>query len=610
MNSRYRSKAPRILLLLGALVSCVAASSSQLEHFVTRRGDKMMDGDKELRFVSYNIPNLHYIEDNHQFEQPNPWRVADAFEIQDGLAAIKQSGGRVVRIYTLSIRKAIDDSNIVRHLTGPGKFNEEAFRAYDRVLETANRMGVRVIIPIFDNWQWWGGPKEYAAMRGLDGKDFWTDSLLLADAKGVINFLVNRINTCTGVKYCNDKAILGWETGNELQAPYAWTKQIAAYIKSLDSNHLVIEGTHALVVSDEALADPNVDVLTNHYYGPAADAIPRILVSRGKTRGIKPYFIGEFGFCPLSDMRAMIDTVISSGVSGIMVWSLRTHNRDGGFYYHTNAYRWPGFPSGSPWDEQAVTHLFREKAFEINGEVPDTLPVPAPPALLPIITPFKVSWQGSAGAESYLIERSSDDGRTWTVLAPGVSDALIGYRPLFSDTSAVEGSTYRYRVSARNGTGCSAPSAPSGPVDTGSLMIIDEMDGQCRAATASAGVHPVPPYDVAQAKEDPSRVTGGADDYVEYAIPGTITNVRVDLFDVERNASVGLTLRSADSTGVFLPIAADRTVYEPFKNEYREYAAVSITRGVLPPTHHRLRIPLAPGLQLSRVEIEYESAGK
>jgi len=32
--------------------------------FVHRHGDKLMDEHGELRFVSFNIPNLHYIEDN------------------------------------------------------------------------------------------------------------------------------------------------------------------------------------------------------------------------------------------------------------------------------------------------------------------------------------------------------------------------------------------------------------------------------------------------------------------------------------------------------------------------------------------------------------------
>ena len=155
------------LVLGSALLATVNSGCAQstFENFVTRHGDKLMDGDKELRFISFNIPNLHYIEDNVPFEQTNHWRLPNEFEITDALLAIKQMGGQVARTYTLSVRKPGEDSAIPRHVLGPGKFNEEAFRALDKVLEVANKTGVRIIIPFVDNWVWWGGIKEYAAFR-------------------------------------------------------------------------------------------------------------------------------------------------------------------------------------------------------------------------------------------------------------------------------------------------------------------------------------------------------------------------------------------------------------------------------------------------------------
>ena len=41
-----------------------------------------------------------------------------------------------------------------------------------------------------------------------------------------------------------------------LVCPYSWTAEIASYIKSLDTNHIVIEGTHAQTLSEQALSDP------------------------------------------------------------------------------------------------------------------------------------------------------------------------------------------------------------------------------------------------------------------------------------------------------------------------------------------------------------------
>jgi len=49
---------------------------------------------------------------------------------------------------------------------GLGQFNEKAFRPLDKVLELANRIGIRLIIPLVNNFQWWSGVAEYAAFRG------------------------------------------------------------------------------------------------------------------------------------------------------------------------------------------------------------------------------------------------------------------------------------------------------------------------------------------------------------------------------------------------------------------------------------------------------------
>ena len=41
--------------------------SQKYENFITVSGDKLMDGDKEFRFISFNIPNLNYVEDEMTF---------------------------------------------------------------------------------------------------------------------------------------------------------------------------------------------------------------------------------------------------------------------------------------------------------------------------------------------------------------------------------------------------------------------------------------------------------------------------------------------------------------------------------------------------------------
>ena len=592
-------------MLLPVVCLLFGAAQSSAQNFVTAKGDKLMDGQTELRFISFNIPNLHYVEDDLRFDKPNPWRVANEFEIRDGLLAIRQMGGNVTRIYTPSIRKAIDDSSIVRHVYGPGRFDEEAFKAYDKVLQVANQTGVRVIIPLVDNWWWWGGPAEYARFRGKSKAEFWTDSLLIADFKKTVAFLVTRVNSYTGIPYREDRAILGWETGNELEAPFSWTREIAAFIKSLDSNHLVIEGTHSKEISDAALEDSNIDVLSTHHYSPRDETIARILAARERSKGRKPYFVGEFGFIPTADMRCILDTVISSGVSGIMVWSLRTHNRDGGFYFHGVVYRWPGFSSGNSWDETAVVRLFREKAFQIMNRDPDPLTAPQPPVVLPLSDPYSISWQGSTGAISYQIERKAEDDMLWTAIATNVSDAEIGYRPLFADTSAVPGVWYRYRVRARGLAGYSEPSEASPPAAAAHRLLVDELADASKLFARSDSVKFVSLADAARAKEDRGRIAGTASDYITYKLPERSVAVRVDAYLT--TADTAGSIRLLTGTDSLTVLTTTKKVFTPLKNEYRMYTPVRYIAAGIPAGHRYLRVYLAPGIQVGRVELVYDA---
>ena len=100
-------KTAAVMFVLTLFVSAGAVDSadSVFENYITRNADMLMDGDQPYRFISFNIPNLHYIEDNMVFTETNPWRLPDPFEITDALEAVKQAGGQVVRIYTLSGRR-------------------------------------------------------------------------------------------------------------------------------------------------------------------------------------------------------------------------------------------------------------------------------------------------------------------------------------------------------------------------------------------------------------------------------------------------------------------------------------------------------------------------
>jgi hypothetical protein len=596
---------PRRIFTAILFVACASAASGQFQNFITARDGKLMDGDRELRFISVNIPNLHYIEDYLPFTGTNPWRLPDEFEIRDALTTVRQIGGKVARMYTLSVRRQDDTPSIIRHVEAPGVFNEEAFRTLDRVLQIANDVGIRLIIPFVDNWRWWGGRGEYAAFRGKTGDDFWTDRQLIEDFKKTIAFVINRTNTLTGIPYREDKAILAWETGNELVPPFSWTKEIAAYVKSLDRNHLLLEGTHEKELSEEALEDSNLDILSTHHYGNPVASLEYIVNNQEMARGKKPYIIGEYGIVPTEDIRILTDTIINRGLSGGMIWSLRFRTREGGFYHHDEynrigAYRWPGFSNGETYDERLVLAMLREKAWQIDGRTAPRLPAPEPPELLEIRSVAEISWKGSVGATSYDVARRSRED-SWSVVGERIDESRVQYRPLFCDESAQPGVSYYYRVRAVNDAGESDWSDAVGPVEANKTSV-DEMENFNYVFQKEGTLRLLTYQDLRRGKEDRSRLIGGKESSIVYRVPATITDFQIDAL-------------AADSANLQILLSADGQTFEKAmpaqeyftfgKNDYRFFNAIRYRLSSFPPGTEYVKILLDGTTQIGRIQYSH-----
>jgi hypothetical protein len=602
----------RLIWVAVLLLLCGGAhrTARGFEHFVTRQGDKLMEGRSEYRFISFNIPNLHYVEDNLPFEETNPWRLPDEFEITDALVAVKQMGGRVVRTYTLSVSKAGDGPAIPRHVLGPGQFDEDAFKALDKVLEVANKTGVRVIIPFVDNWIWWGGIQEYAAFRGKTKDKFWTDPQVIADFRETIAYVLNRTNTYTGIKYKDDKAVLAWETGNELQCPHEWTRQTIEYIKQIDGNHLVVDGFFTSVLRDESIDEPLVDVVTTHHYPKnPQEMIAQVRANQARSKGKKPYFVGEFGFVETDAVRELLDVVIDGGTSGALIWSLRFRSRDGGFYWHSEpfggdrykAYHWPGFATGDAYDERNLLKLMREKAHEIQGLALPATVAPEPPRLLPIENAAAISWQGSAGAASYAVERAPTKNGPWTVVGREISDAAVPYRPLFNDTRVEIGRPYFYRVRAANESGLSEPSNVVGPVTPRAMALVDEMRDfslmhQHTGITLETG-------NTRKAKEDMDRVKGDRGASIVYETLQPIRTCKVYAFFPKEVKPFRFDLSSNGRTYAQVPAA--RRDYFSGGGEYGYFKPVSFEVAPNGRDSRFIKIEFAAQAEISRVEITH-----
>jgi mannan endo-1,4-beta-mannosidase len=605
-----------VLVVGAACVACSAAPARQgFDNFVRRDGDVLRDGDREYRFISFNIPNLHYVEDDMRFGQGMPFRLPDEFEIDDALATVEQMGGQVVRMYALAVAKPGDPPDLPRHILGPGKFCEPAFVALDQVIAAAHRRHVRLILPLINQWSWWGGTAELAGFHGKKPEEFWTDPQVIEDTKAIAAFVINRVNTITGVPYRDDKAILAWETGNELSAPAEWTRQIAAYIKSLDPHHLVIDGANGSVLRQSSLDDPSIDfVQTHHYEKDPRDMIAHVLRSAAMARGKKPYHLGEFGFLGTDALCAVMDTVIEQKLSGGLLWSLRYRTREGGFYWHHEpaggdffkAYHWPGFESGEKYDERRLMQLVRQRAFAIQGLTPPPVPAPQPPRLLSVSAGAQMTWQGSVGASGYEVGRAESQNGPWTLVGADVSDARVQYRPLFVDESVQPGRAYCYRVTARNSSGSSKPSNVVGPVHVTHRTLVDEFWNDSRIF-AKQGKLQLAENESRKFKEDCHRLAGDSGSAVIYYAPGGIHAVRVFAFSPSDQPAIRISFSKDGRT--FEPVESSvvRTVtYGEDAYGYWKAMLFSATPGS--PDCGYMKIEFQVEAQLSRVEINHDYA--
>ena len=530
--------------------STVRPAPTRFQNFITRRGDKLYDGGKEFRFMGANMPGLVLPYDwtlylPERLHLPTPW------EQEDGFKTLDQMNLRVVRTWNLPIRDPKEDAKPWHYVLGPGQFNDEAFKTVDSLFALANKYGVRVILDLTaEAGDYLGGIGTYAAHRGKKRAEFYTDPQIKEDYKATVRHVLTRTNTITGVAYRDDKAILAWQFGNEMhKAPTEWIAEMAAYIKSLDPNHLVSETRHEPGLP--MVVDPNIDLYTRHLYGSyrklSGDWVDACRKEMAPVRGQRPFYVGEFG--PYVDdktfthdnvvekLRTFLDGVCAEpGINGAMIWSMYFHHNDGGFYWHQImtcpavwSFHWPGFPSADAQREIGIMTAMREAAFKIQGLTVPPVPAPDAPELLPINDVPLLSWRGSAGATGYDIERAPKAGGPWKTIAKNVCDANVAYRPPFSDTTVRAGQTWFYRVIARNASGASKPSNVIGPVKVKRVCFVDELQDFSRVHAKSDGLTLNNEYNALYA-EYLFRAKGGANDWLSYQVPAPMQSVKVVAF--------------------------------------------------------------------------------
>ncbi|RXW25617.1 hypothetical protein EST38_g240 [Candolleomyces aberdarensis] len=228
---------------------------------------------------------------------------------------------------------------------------------FDRVIRAAKANGIRLIVALTNNWSDYGGMDVY--VRQILGANQPHD--LFYTNTNVKNAYKNYIRTFIG-RYVNETGILAWELANEPRCRGSsgsatsscntvtitnWAKEISAYIKSLDSNHLVALGDEGFYnmpgnpsyphQGTEGIDfDVNLDISTldfgtvhsypNHW-GQDGNELTwgtQWILDHAKSqaRANKPVILEEFGVT--SNQPAVytqwLSNVVSSGLAGDLIW--------------------------------------------------------------------------------------------------------------------------------------------------------------------------------------------------------------------------------------------------------------------------------------------------
>ena len=197
---------------------------------------------------------------------------------------IASSGMKVLRVWGFNdITSETDQVYYQSFINGEAKINTGAngLERLDYVVKSAEENGVKLIINFVNNWTDYGGMAAYFEYAGITSNAEWyTSEKAQAQYQAYIKAVVSRYNT--------SPAIFAWELANEprcngcdLKVMSDWVATSAAYVKSLDSEHMVTTGEEGFGLEGDGsypyqfgeggdfnatCADPNIDFCVYHLY--------------------------------------------------------------------------------------------------------------------------------------------------------------------------------------------------------------------------------------------------------------------------------------------------------------------------------------------------------
>ncbi|KAJ3081712.1 hypothetical protein HK102_002180 [Quaeritorhiza haematococci] len=308
------------------------------------------------------------------------------------LDSAKELGLNVVRTWGFIDGAAIDGIVFQTFENGVAKINEGAngLGRLDQTIKMAKDRGMRLVIPLVNNWKNYGGMDAY--VKGLAGNtqqqqfhdQFYTDPKIKDAYKNYVRTVVTRMNPLTGLRYSEDPTIMAWEVANEPRCAAenlpaspncnpamitAWIDEMSKFIKEVDGNrHLVAVGDEGFFNRqgdlpwpykaasnggdfDAFVKLPAIDFGTFHMYpehwGVGTKEIPNVSIEQFGTDWIKahaevaksvqkPVLMEEYASQDKTNRGAIYSswhkTAREGGVAATMFWSLADKEDNGSLF--------------------------------------------------------------------------------------------------------------------------------------------------------------------------------------------------------------------------------------------------------------------------------------
>ncbi len=171
-------------------------------------------------------------------------------------------------------------------MDAPGQYNQSVLDGLDYLLAEMSKRGMKAVMVLNNFWQWSGGMGQYVSWAEKSPIPYPGDYTVFTDYvarfyscqqcqvwyRDHIKAMIDHTNPYTGLKYRDDPTIFSWELANEPRRyPVSWINSTAAYIKSLDPNHMVTTGSEGTPPGEsqnfiETHSSPDIDYSTIHIW--------------------------------------------------------------------------------------------------------------------------------------------------------------------------------------------------------------------------------------------------------------------------------------------------------------------------------------------------------